>query len=613
MARVFEFGRFRLDERERTLECEGSSVNVTPKAFDVLLALLANANRLAEKGMLLRTVWGDVHVDEAVLTRAISDLRKALGQNGEQTWIETVPKFGYRFVADVRITESGQAAVAAKRGPRRLWPVAIVVAAGLLALVIARGTSGSKETIHSLVILPFQSVGGTADAGALRVGLADVLITRLSSLEGLIVRPLSAVRRFEQEPIDPLQAAQELRADAVLEGTLQFGDGSVRASVRLIHAGDGKALWAETVESRANRLFALEDSLADELAAKLALLLHEDERRDLVEHPELNEEAHRLYVKGRYEWGKRTQEGFERGADYFRQAIDRDPTYGRAYAGLADCYLMFGLFAYQPPLEMLPKAKVTASRALELQPGLAEAHATLGLITQNLDWDWKEVERQYRESIRLAPNYSTAHHWYAEFLSIQGRFDESRREFARAREIDPISPIIQVDEAQLYFFQRDYGRNLALLEKASREDPSFALARERMAFTHLIQGREEDAWREAMSLPDCASEASDCRRMWTAWLPRRDPSAAREALEQLEAGATAGRVPAYTVMFGNARQGDIDRALDWLERMRDTHAVWLITAKVNPMFDALRGDPRAKATLAQLHLDQAPNALLATH
>ncbi|HTR39141.1 MAG TPA: winged helix-turn-helix domain-containing protein [Bryobacteraceae bacterium] len=613
MARVFEFGPFRLDERERTLECEGSSVNVTPKAFDVLLALLANANRLVEKSTLLRTVWGDVHVDDAVLTRAISDLRKALGQNGEQTRIETVPKFGYRFVADVRVIESGQAAVAARPKPRRLWPVAIVVAAGLLALVIARGTSGSRETIHSLVVLPFQAVGGTGDQAALRVGLADALITRLSSLEGLVVRPLSTVRRFEQTPTDPLRAAQELQADAVLEGTLQFGDGSVRASVRLVRAGDGKALWTETVDSKANRFFDMEDSLAEQLAAKLSLLLPEDERRDLPVHRELNEEAHRLYVQGRYEWGKRTQEGFEKAAGYFRQAIDRDPGYARAYAGLADCYLLLGLYSYAPPLDMLPKAKVTALRALELEPRLADAHATLGLITQNLDWDWVETERHYRESIRLAPNYSTAHEWYAEFLSIQGRFDESRQEFARARQIDPISPIIQVDEAQLFFFQRDYGRNLALLEKVSREDPSFALARERMAFTHLIQGREEDAWREAMSLPDCASETSDCRHMWTAWLPRRDPLAARKALEQLEAGATAGRVPAYTVMFGNARQGHIDRALDWLERMRDTHAVWLITAKVNPMFDALRGEPRAKATLAQLHLDQAPNALLATH
>ncbi len=605
MARTFEFGRFRLDQQERTLVSEGGNVALTPKAFDVLLVLLDNPGRLVEKSKLLETVWGGVYVDDAVLARAISDLRKALGQTETQVWIETVPKFGYRFVAGVQVTDSAQP-VDPPRSPsprRRVWYISAVGAAVVLAIMISRGISGPPENIHSLAILPFQAIGGTGEEGALRLGLADALITRLSGLDGLVVRPLSAVRRFEKEPVEPIQAARQLRADAVLEGTLQFGEGSVRASVRLIRAGDGKALWAETVESGANRYFAMEDALAEQLATNVALLLHEEVRRDVAIHRELNDEAHRLYVTGRYEWGKRTQQGLEKGAEYFREAIDRDPAYGRAYAGLADCYLLLGLFGYSPPLEMLPKAKVTALHALELDPTLAEA-ASLALIMENLDWDWKEAERQYREAIRLAPNYSTAHHWYAEFLSILGRFGESQQEFARAREIDPISPAIQVDEAQLYFFERQYDRNLTLLEKVSREDPSFWLARERMAFTYLMEGRDEDAWREAMSLPDCGAEASDCRRMWTAWLPRRNPSAARAALAQLEEEAKAGRVPAYTVMLGYVRQGDADLALDWLERMQRTHGVWLITAKVNPMFDPLRIEPRGRAVLAMLHLDQ---------
>ncbi len=604
MARIVAFGPFQLDEGERTLRCDGAAVNLTPKTFDVLLLLTSKANRLVEKRKLLETVWGDVHVDEAVLTRAISDLRKALGQTSDQLWIETVPKFGYRFAAEVRVLQGREVPASGSPWRRRAWLLAAVMVCGLLAIMIGWGTSRSNEpAIHYLVVLPFQAVGESADKDALRVGLADALITRLSTLEDLVVRPLSSVRRFERAPADPLAAAQELHADAVVEGTLQFGDGSVRASVRLIRSSDGKAIWAETVDSRANRFFDLEDSLTEQVAAKLALLLHEQERRDLAVRPQMNPEAHRLYVNGRYQWGKRTREGFEKGAEYFRQAIDHDPAYGRAYAGLADCDLFLGLFGYSPTLDMLPRAKATALRALELEPGLAEAHATLALITQNLDWDWKEVERQYRESIRLAPNYSTAHHWYAEFLSIQGRFDESRDEFARAREIDPISPIIPVDEAQLFFFERRYDRNLSLLDKAARLDPSFDVARERMAFTYLVQGRDEDAWREAMTLPDCASESGLCRQMWTAWLPRRNPPAARAALAQLEAGARAGRVPAYAVMFGHIRGGHTDRALDWLERMLDTHGVWLITAKVNPMFDSLRNEPRAKNVLAKLHLE----------
>lgn len=602
LQRVFQFGPFRLDARERTLDRDGESVSLSPKAFDVLLVLLASANRLVEKRELLSSVWGGIHVDDAVLTRAISDLRRALGQNGDQTWIETVPKFGYRFVAEVRVTEDEDAVVPEKLPKRRIWPVAVVVA-GLLAMMMAWISARSRQTINSLAILPFQSLGGGADADVLRVGLSDALITRLSSLDGLVVRPLSAVQRFVRAPVDPLRAARDLQADAILDGTLQFGDGSVRASMRLIRASDGKALWAETVDSKENRFFALEDSLAEQLAAKVALLLHEQDHRESRGAAAANEEAHRLYVQGRYEWSKRNREGIEKGTEYFREAIDQDPAYARAYAGLADCYLLLGLYSYEPPLEMLPKAKVTALRALELEPGLAEAHATLGLITQNLDWDWVRVERQYREAIRLAPNYSTAHHWYAEFLSILGRFDESRREFARAREIDPLSPAIVADEAQLYFFERNYNRNLTLLEQVAHDDPSFALAHERMAFTYAIQGRERDAWQEALHLPDCGAVGSDCRRMWTAWLPHRDPDAARTALAQLEAEATAGRIPAYAVMFGHLQQNHTDQALDWLERMLNTHAEWLITAKVNPMFDGLRDQPRAKAVLASLHLN----------
>jgi DNA-binding winged helix-turn-helix (wHTH) protein/TolB-like protein len=602
MARIIELGPFRLDEAERTLRCNGVAVNVTPKAFDVLLLLVSNAGKLVEKSKLLGTIWGDVHVDEAVLTRAISDLRKALGQAGDQVWIETIPKFGYRFVGQVQFQDGEETP------PARGWrfkSARIPVAVGffLLAILIGWGTSRSTgQGIRYLAVLPFQAVGHASDKDPLRVGLADALITRLSNLDGLIVRPLSIVRRYEREPADPLRAAQDLRADAVLEGTLQFNDDSVRANVRLIRASDGKALWAETIDSRANRFFDLEDSLSEQMAAKLALLLSEQERRARAIQPEVNSEAYRLYVNGRYEWGKRTREGFEKGAEYFRQAIDQDPAYGRAYAGLADCYLFLGLFGYSPRLEMLPKAKATALRALELEPGLAEAHATLGLTTQNLDWDWKEVERQYRESILLAPAYSTAHHWYAEFLSIQGRFEESRNEYARAREIDPISPVIPVDEAQLYLFERRYDKNLELLRSVVRTDPAFAAARERIAFTYLFQGRDEDAWREAMTVSDCASESSECRRMWTAWLPRRDPSAARAALSQLEVGAEAGLVPEYAVMFAHLRQQHIGQALDWLERMADTHGVWLITAKVNPMFDDLRNEPRAKAVWTKLKL-----------
>jgi serine/threonine-protein kinase len=251
---------------------------------------------------------------------------------------------------------------------------------------------------------------------------------------------------------------------------------------------------------------------------------------------------------------------------------------------------------------MLPRAKAAAARALELDPGLAEAHATLGLVSQNLDWQWNEVEAHYRQAIALEPNYATAHHWYAEFLSILGRFEESRREFARAREIDPISTIIRVDEAQLNFFERNFGAASARLEDARQTDPSFEMVHERLALIHMIEGREQKAWEEVRRVRTCREPSSDCFVTWTAWLPQRDLAAAKKALLELEAATKRRHIAPMTLLVAHMRQGEIERALDWLERMADRHEVWLITIKVNPVFDPLRSNPRFQAVLRRLGL-----------
>ena len=266
------------------------------------------------------------------------------------------------------------------------------------------------------------------------------------------------------------------------------------------------------------RLFTLGDSLAEQIALHVNARLTESERRHLEARRQLNPHAHELYVKGRFEWGKRTRDSLEKAADYFRRAIDLDPTYAHAHvADLADCYVLLGGFGHYPPTEMLPKAAALASRALELDPSLGEAHTTLAFVSQHMDWDWPRVEDHYRKAIALSPNYATAHHWYAELLSILGRFDQSRREFAEARRIDPISPIIQVDEAQLSYFERQYDRSLEILRAGRRTDPQFDVVHNRIALA-LEQGREEEAWQRIQRIADCREETSDCHRVWTALL-----------------------------------------------------------------------------------------------
>ncbi len=599
MKRLYIFGPFELSEGERLLRRAGSPIPLPPKAFDTLLLLVENSGRLVDRGQLLASVWKDVHVDEAVVTRMISDLRRSLRQTEQEVWIETVPKFGYRFAAGVRVEGSKQEAV---RPPRRrkLAPAlvpAVLAAIAILAFAFVRRESG--ETLR-IAVLPFQVVGGAGESDVLGLGMADSLITRLSGMQNLIVRPVSVVRRFTGQAVDSRKAGVELSVDAVVEGTLQLVDGKARANVRLVRVKDGKAWWAGTMSSGRGELLNIEDSLVEQIAENLAVRISPAERENLRARG-LNPAAHELYVRGRYEWGKRTRKGFEAAADYFRQAIDLDPSYARAHAGLADCYLLLGAYSFYPQLEMLPKAKAMALRALELDPSLAEAHATLGLITQNLDWDWAAVEKHYRQAIALDPNYATAHHWYAEFLSILGRFDESQREFALARRVDPISPIIQADEAQLYFFERDYGRTLEMLNHLAEIEPEFELVHERAAWVYMLQGREDDAWREVEKIPSCGP-GSDCRKTWTAWLPRRGGAAAVAALRELDAGAKSRHVAPLALVVAYEREGDSGRALNWLEYMADRHEVGLITAKVNPLFDRLRGTSRFQAILRRLAL-----------
>jgi len=481
----------------------------------------------------------------------------------------------------------------------------VAAAAVLLAWAPWNGASPAPRDvsqIRTLAILPFQMLGQGADADALGLGLADDVITRLSNISGLTVRPIATVRKYHDAPIDPVRAAKELQVDAIVEGTLQASGSGLRANVRLLRAAGGRAEWAGTIESDGQHFLTLDESIAAEIALNVHVPLTERERRDLEARRQVNPEAHQLYVRGRVEWGKRSGEGFERAAEYFRRAIDLDPTYARAYAGLADCYLLLGGYNFSPQLEAVPKAKALALRALELDPSLGDAHATLALSAQNLSWEWDSVEKHYRQAIALSPNYATGHHWYAEYLSIVGRFDDSRRAFVEARRIDPISAIIQVDEAQLYFFQRQYERSREILEQVERTDPNFEVVHDRIALIDMMEGRHDEAWQRIQRIESCREPSGDCYRFWTAYLPGRDAAAAQAALGWLEREARRRRIPPFTLILANARQGRVARALDWLEYMLEKHEVSLITIAVSPLFDLLRTEPRFARVLETLKL-----------
>lgn len=454
-------------------------------------------------------VWPDSFVSEASLTQNISVLRRALGEgaNGEQ-FIQTIPKRGYVFTASVRevqdedtkiivetdspvfraagenengaLTHHGAALTAETDvgqkpgltedgrhiGSRRTQGATLLAICGaLLVLTLAfaplwissRRTGMDKNEVRSLAVLPFKHVSGEGADEALELGMADALIARLSHIRQISVRPTRAILKYTERGQDLLDAGRALGVDAVLDGTVQKSDDRVRVTVQLVSVRDGKHLWSETFDEQWTNIFALQDAVSNQVARSLALQITTEEREQIAKRHTRNTEAYEAYLKGRYFWNQRTPEGFKKGIEYFQQAIDIDPIYAQAYAGLADSYALLGVMGGVPGKEVYPKAKAAALKALEIDDTLGEAHASLAVIKFWYEWDFEGAEREFKRAIELNPNHSTAHHWYAFYLATgAGRPEEAIAEIKRAQELDPLSLIISTDVGSIYVYAGRY-------------------------------------------------------------------------------------------------------------------------------------------------------------
>ncbi len=474
MKPTFDFGEFRLNTAERSLKSSGHPVALAPKALDVLIVLVENHGRIVERNDLMRKVWPDTFVEDNNLAFNISVLRKLFGESGTSPrYIETVPKRGYRFVAEVREAVSmapgpapeqpgtidppdespADKSKAVKTKPRALprlvlrWAAAmLVVTASVLATA---HFIAPEDALDSLAVLPFRALDTASTDESLEVGLTDALITRLSRSLSIPVRPVAAVLRYRDRLEDPLASGRALKVDAILEGTFQKHDGMIRSSVRLLRSRDGKVLYAGVFDQQVSELFRLEDALSTELAGALILKLAAS-KTGRATPAQRNPTAYAAYLKGRYWWSQRTRESIHHAIDYFHEAIAADPTDALAYAGLADAYLLLPGVERIPASTMMPLARAAAERAIQIDPDLAEAHASLGLLAENYDLDWAAAEREFSTAIRLNPNYPTGRHWYAEYIGTMGRIGESEAQFERARNLDPLSAAIPADEAKIF-------------------------------------------------------------------------------------------------------------------------------------------------------------------
>lgn len=588
--KAYEFGHFRLLPGERLLLRNGDTVQLTPKVFDTLLALVRNSGRLVAKDELMKTIWQDSFVEEGNLTQNIFILRKIFGESPhDHQYIVTIPGQGYRFVAEVRETTAREEAADART---------------IDASTAQRTTTAADaSTLTSLAVLPFHSLSSEGDSQYLGPGIADTLITRLSNIRRLSVRPTTSVLKYIDIQPDPLEAGRDLGVDAVLDGKIQRAGDRIRVTMQLIRVRDAVTLWAEKFDEKFTDIFEVQDSISEQVMRALALQLTTAEQKLLTKRYTQNAEAFQLYIKGRHFWNKRTVEGLKRGMQCAQQAIDIDPTYTMAYIGVADSYNLLAGYAGLAPKEAFPKAKAAALRAQEIDDTLAEAEASLGFVSYRYDWNWTEAEERFRRAIEMKPEYPTGHHWYGEYLAALGRFTESISELERAQQLDPLSLPINTDLGQSFYFAEQYDLAIEQLHKTLEMGQSFIRA-------HIILGaayEQKRMYDEAIATLERAARLSGDNPLALGGLGHAYAVAgkreeATDVLRALKNLSAQHYISPYTIAIIYAGLKDDDQALSWLEKAYENRDVWLVWLGVNPRFELLRTRARFKELLRRVGL-----------
>ncbi|HKA22463.1 MAG TPA: tetratricopeptide repeat protein [Blastocatellia bacterium] len=649
---LFEFDRFRVDPHERLLFRDGEPIPLTPKAFDMLLAFVENSGRLLEKEELMRSLWPDSFVEEANLSQNVSLLRKALGEREGQKFIQTVPRRGYRFIADVRgvgdseissreksssdiageskgkpdvsenYVEPGRTGANKVIGPGRgahgilrqrpqgavlivSLAVATVVAVFLINRLV-KTEQGAGRAIKSIAVLPFKSLGADNADEYLGVGIAETLTTRLGSLKLLTVRPSSAVLKYVNSEKETGVAGRELNVDSVLEGSIRRLGERLRITVRLVRVSDVSLLWADHFDENFTDIFKVEDSISTKVASSLAIKLSGDEERSLIKRYTDNPEAYQLYLKGRFFWNKRTGEGFKIGISQFKQAVEKDPEYALAYSGLADSYTGLTFYNFASPNETMPKAKEAATNALAMDNTLAEAHASLAHVKANYDWEWSEAEQEFRRSIELKPDYATAHQWYAiHYLTPRGQLEEALKEMKRAIELEPTSLVMNSFLGATLYFSGRYDEAIEQCRKTIEMDSNFAVAHWHLGLVYQQKGMYEEAISELQKAITLSGNSPlMIAALGHAYAKAGKRNEANRVLDELQKLSVVSYVSSLELAAIYAAFGETEQAFKWLEESYQERCFHLVNLNVRPEFAPLRRDPRFNNLVRRIGLPQ---------
>jgi TolB-like protein/DNA-binding winged helix-turn-helix (wHTH) protein len=655
LPRVVRFGLFEVDLDASELRRKGLRLKLQDQPLNLLKVLLEHPGVLITRDELRQRLWKpDTFVDfDHSLNTAMMRLREVLGDSSENPmFIETVPRKGYRFIAPIHDVERERPSELAKYSsslnhasvepelvapnterdlrlplsapefpihPVRQVSLTRAVVAGCIAVLVVLGAIaafvqfrarlglGGPEAgqITSIVVLPMENLSGDAEQDYFADGMTDELIASLARISSLRVISRTTAMEYKGTHESLEKIAHDLHADAVVEGTVLRSGDRVRITAELVQVSTDRHLWADTYESPLGDILALQNQVASAIVSQIRIKLTPQDKKHLAASRVVNSEAFEDYLKGRYYWGKRSEDGLSKAIQYFQAATEKDPHYALAYAGLADCYGILGaaIVGTIPTSEVAPKAEAAAIRAVELDPMLAETQTALATVQFNYDWNWLAAETGFRRAIQLNPSYATAHQRYSLYLIAMGRTEESLAEMNRARSLDPLSLSMNVSLGWRLYMARRYDEAIAQLHDTIEMDPTYLLAHIVLGQCYEQKGEFAKAiaeFQKAAALsPDSPPVVAALAHAYAIGGSRPE---ALKLVGELKAQSAHRYVSPFYMALTYTGLGDREQALKWLEVAHDDRSNNMIFLGVAPEFDSLRSDPQFQSLLRRMGL-----------
>jgi serine/threonine-protein kinase len=582
------------------------------------MVLLESAGRVVEKQELFDRVWQETHVTDNALTKIIKEIRHTLDDDANAPrYVETVPKRGYRFIGKVEEETDPQIQSTAQRLPkqaprfavsRRILALSIVVLMAISVLAgwfwfRGRSVDSTSSPIRSIAVLPLKPLNAESRDESLEMGMAETLITRLSNLQQIVVRPMSAVRKYTDLQQDPVKAGREVQADAVLDGSIQKVGNRVRVTVRLIDVRDGKTVWSEQFDEIFTDIFKVQDSITERISSALALQLSRQEKERLARHLTDNAEAYQLYLQAQLVWHGRRQNWIEQSLANYLKALEKDPNFALAHIGAADCYIMLSGHRKISMQDAEAKAGPHIMTALKIDDSLAQAHNALAELKYQYQYDWAGAETEFKKALALNPNVAWIRQAYGWFLMSMGRFDNAAAEMDKARELDPSSLTITAGRGRLFYYSRQYDQAIEQFKNILAVEPNDA-----SAYLSLYTIYEQkhmyaeavDAYDKFLTLNDfpqnLREEFAESFKVsgWDGFLLKR--------LEALKTVAKTRDLEPHHFAGLYARLGRKDEAFAWLNKAFETRDVSILQFKIEPAYDPIRNDPRYTQLLRRIGL-----------